>query len=216
MNSPPRQPYLLADGTRVPSVTTVLSRFKESGGLIHWAWGLGIKGLDYRDVRGDAADAGTLAHRMVEADIRGLPPYADPMADPDVVKRARQAFENYLTWKGQTHLEPVRSEVRLVSEKHRFGGTLDVMLMYGRRSIADLKTGALYPEHLIQVAAYAMLWDECYPEERIDGGYHVLNISRESADFSHHHFVDLDEAREAFLLLRRLYDLDQSLKRRAR
>ena len=59
--------YYLVDGTRVPSVTTVLGRFKESGPLIHWAWGLGIQGKDYREERDKAADAGTLAHAAVAA-----------------------------------------------------------------------------------------------------------------------------------------------------
>ena len=33
--------YRGADGKKLPSVTTVLSRFKESGGLIRWAYGQG-------------------------------------------------------------------------------------------------------------------------------------------------------------------------------
>jgi hypothetical protein len=43
-----RGKYRLADGTRVPSVTEILSRFKEGGALIHWAWRLGMEGEDYR------------------------------------------------------------------------------------------------------------------------------------------------------------------------
>ena len=46
----PKQGYWL-EGQRLPSVTTVLSRFKDSGGLIHWAWSLGKEGKDYREER---------------------------------------------------------------------------------------------------------------------------------------------------------------------
>ena len=68
----PTQPYFNKAGQRLPSVTTIISRFKESGGLIHWAWNLGREGQDYRQVRDEAADAGTLAHAMIEEDNLGM------------------------------------------------------------------------------------------------------------------------------------------------
>src|SRR5262245_51951473 len=60
-------------GRRLPSVTTILSRFKDSGALIHWAWSEGIEGRDYRETRSKAAVAGSLAHQMVEARLRAQP-----------------------------------------------------------------------------------------------------------------------------------------------
>ena len=41
--------YRAADGKRVPGVTTVLGKFKDPGGLIHWAWELG------RDAKAESA-----------------------------------------------------------------------------------------------------------------------------------------------------------------
>ena len=70
----PKSGYRLADKTRVPGVTTITGRFKESGGLIHWAWDLGMQGINYRDARDKAADAGTLGHDMIEAFIKGQDP----------------------------------------------------------------------------------------------------------------------------------------------
>ena len=67
----PTQIYRLKDGTRVPSVTTIISRFKESGGLVHWAWNLGMQNIDYRQIRDSAADAGSLAHAMLEETSQG-------------------------------------------------------------------------------------------------------------------------------------------------
>ena len=63
--------YKLADGTRVPSVTTITGRFKESGALIHWAWNLGMQQIDYKKARDDAADAGHIAHELIDAHIHG-------------------------------------------------------------------------------------------------------------------------------------------------
>ena len=61
--------YRLEDGTRVPGVTTITNKFKDSGGLIHWAWQCGIDGVDYRAKRDEAGDVGHLAHAAVDADV---------------------------------------------------------------------------------------------------------------------------------------------------
>ena len=45
------------DGEKVPGVTTVLSRFKESGALMYWAWKQGTEGKDFRETKQAAADA---------------------------------------------------------------------------------------------------------------------------------------------------------------
>jgi len=210
----PRAGYFLSDGTRVPSVTTVLSRFKEASGLMHWAWALGKEGKDYREERDKAADAGTLAHAAVEAWIKDEP-YAFA-GDPDVCKKASKAFDAFMEWATQSHLKVTHTEVGLVSEKYKFGGTLDAILIGNRRAMGDWKSSnRIYPEYLVQVAAYGKLWEEHHPEEPIDGGFHLLRFDKEFGDFHHHYWGELDRAWEAFLHLRDLYEIDKELKRRA-
>ena len=46
----------------VPSVTTILSRFKNSIGLIIWSNKLGLKGKSYHQEINKAADIGTNVH----------------------------------------------------------------------------------------------------------------------------------------------------------
>lgn len=212
-----RVPYMLKDGTEVPGVTTILSRFKESGGLMYWAWSEGKAGRDYRATREAAATAGTLAHSMVEASIRKVPFEVPEGTDRATLTRAESAFENYREWARQTNLTPVETETRLISEKHRFGGTLDAMLISGRLALGDWKTSdAVYQDYLLQLAAYGLLWRENFPERPIDGGFHLLRFAKDSADFVHYHFGELEEAEEMFLLLRRAYDLDKRIKARVR
>ena len=210
----PTQPYTNAAGKRVPSVTTIISRFKESGGLIHWAWQLGKDGLDYREERDAAASAGTIAHAMVEADIRGhafdRTPYAAAL-----LEKADSSFAAYTEWRRQTQLRPIETEVALVSEEHQYGGTLDAMLVQGKLSLGDWKTSnALYADYLLQLAGYGILWRERHPDQPIHG-FHLLRFSKSHGDFAHYFFADLREAEEAFLLMRRLYDLCATLKKRA-
>ena len=205
--------YRLKDGTRVPSVTTVLSRFKDAGGLIHWAWTLGKEGKDYREERDRAADAGTLAHEAVEAFVHGLSPRFGE--DAEIAGKAERAYGAFREWATQTQLQVTETEVSMISEKHKFGGTMDALLVSGKRAVGDWKSSnALYPEYLIQVAAYGMLWEENHPDEPITGGYHLLRFDKTYGDFTHKWWGELDTAKKAFLLMRELYELDKELKQR--
>jgi hypothetical protein len=218
MHGRPRAGYFLADGTRVPSVTTVLGRFKESGGLIHWAWDLGMQGIDYRKVRDDAADAGTLAHAMVDCWIhesRELEP--EDGIDGDVLARARTAFGAFREWADQTQLVVVETETPLVSERYRFGGTFDAITLHGERAMCDWKSSAaIYPEYLAQVAAYGILWDEHHPNGPLTGGYHLLRFDKKYGDFGHHFWRELECGRRYFLNLLAAYQETAELKERAK
>lgn len=209
----PVQGYFNAAGQRIPGTTTVISRFKESGGLIHWAWQLGKDGKDYRVERDTAANAGTMAHAMVEQWIKGEAPMVE--GPEDVVKKARGAFEAFLEWAEQTKLKVTHTEIRLVSEKHQFGGTLDAMLVNGKLALGDWKTAnAVYADNMIQLAAYHALWEENFPDQPITGGHHLLRFAKEHGDFAHYYWPDLSEAWTAFKHMRALYDLDKSLRKR--
>lgn len=210
-----RAGYFKKDGTRVPSVTTVIGRFKEAGGLIHWAWDLGKQGKDYREVRDEAADAGTLAHAAAEAWIHQQK--FEFTGTEDVVERAKRSFGAFLEWTEQTQLRVTHTEMPLVSELYSFGGTFDAILVRNRRAMGDWKTSnAVYGEYLIQVAAYGKLWQEHFPDEPIDGGFHLLRFDKTYGDFHHHWWGELDRAWDAFLHLRALYDIDKELKQRAK
>jgi hypothetical protein len=207
--------YHTADGTKVPSVTTIISKFKESGGLIHWAWKLGTEGKDYREVRDKAADAGTLAHELVEKWINKEPMSIE--GPEDVVAKAKNAFGIFLEWAEQTKLTVTDTEVALVSETYRFGGTLDAMLVNGKRSLGDWKTSnSVYADYLYQLAGYAILWEENFPDRPIEGGFHLMRFAKEFPDFAHHYWGELDRAKEGFILMRKLYDIKLELERRVK
>lgn len=212
------QPYRTQDGKRVPGVTTILSRFKESGGLLHWAWEQGRDGKDYRESRDAAADAGTCAHAMIEADWHATP-FDRSRYDEVVLKKADHAFLAYLAWKEQTGLVIQQAELPLVSERYRFGGTMDAVLVGGSLCLGDWKTSnGIYPDHLLQVAGgYALLWQEHYADQPL-AGVHILRFSKpkESDDpisFSHHYWSAeiFGICQEQFLRLREAYEADKRI-----
>jgi len=207
--------YFTKDKQRVPSVTTILSRFKESGALMYWAWDMGKQGKDFREERDKAASSGTLAHDLVERWIKNEPLTIE--GPEDVVTKARQAFDAFQEWASQTQLKVTHTELPLVSERYRFGGTLDAMLVNGKLALGDWKTSnAIYADYLMQVAAYGILWEEAYPDQPINGGYHILRFAKEYPDFEHRYYAELNDAREMFIHLRAAYDFDQKLKKRVR
>jgi len=208
----PKKGYYV-DGEKVPGVTTVLGRFKESGGLIHWAWKLGTEGKDYKQVRDDAADAGTLAHELIDTYINGGTVTLE--GDSDLVRHALSAFQAYQNWEKSTGIKIDWTERQLVSKVHRFGGTPDAFGTLDNKPILlDWKTSnSVYSDYLLQLAAYALLVEENYGIEV--QGYYLCRFSKENADFSIHYYPDLTEARRMFLLLREAYEIDKSLKKRA-
>lgn len=207
--------YKLADGTVVHSVTTILSRFKDSGGLMHWAWQQGMEGKDYRETRDKAATAGICAHAMVEAHIRGKPFDAGPY-DGETLAKALRSFGAFEEWAKSSQLKPAHTECSMVSEKYRFGGTLDTILIHGKLAIGDWKTSnGIYPDMLCQVAAYGKLWEENHPDEPITGGYHIIRFDKTYGDFNHHWYPELDDGWKYFQLMRDAYDIDKRLRKRA-
>lgn len=215
----PRAGYKTADGTRVPGVTTILGRWKESGGLLQWAFKQGQSGArTLYEERDRAADIGTLAHAMVENKLTAVDPFLALVgADPDMAGKAMTAYKAFDTWMTNQRADLISAETPMVSEVHRFGGTPDFLLRIdGRLALGDVKTSnGIYRDHLMQVAAYGILWNELHPEDPIVGGYHITRFSKEAPDFEHRYFADLTEAGELFLLLRRAYEMDLALKKRA-
>jgi len=207
--------YTTADGKRVPSVTTILSRFKDSGGLIHWANTMGLDGITLAEARKAPLDAGSLVHRMIEADIHGTERPAVPAEYAEAVQSAYGAWRE---WMDSYKMEIVATEIALVSEEHRFAGTLDCVLRdsQGRLALGDWKAAnAVYGDYLCQLAAYGLLWTE-NEDEPLTGGFHLVRFSKSEGDMEHRYFPALDDALELFLLLRRAYDLDKAVAKRAK
>lgn len=212
----PRAGYFLADGTKVPGVTTILGRWKDSGALLHWAFQQGASGArTLYESRNKAADIGTLAHAMVEADLKGIDCEALTTATDEQKGKAQQAFDMFRTWRDRNRAEISSIEIPMVSESLRVGGTPDVAVRFDGLEMGDVKTSSgIYRDHLLQVAAYRAIWNETQPE-KMSGGFHILRFAKDYPDFEHRYFAELDDALECFALLRKAYDFDQKLKKRA-
>jgi hypothetical protein len=177
------QKYILKDGTQVPGASTIAKIGDDGSSLIHWAWDLGNRGIDYRRARDQAADIGTIAHFLIECFLHGHEAELSDFCQADIDK-ANIAFGNFRTWwdaEGLTVLEP---EVQLVSEEHLFGGTIDAPSRDrdGKIVLLDWKTSkGIWPAHKFQLAAYEKLWNECRPDMKVQRRG-IVRIGKESPD----------------------------------
>jgi len=219
------------DGKRVPGTTTVVGRFKESGGLIHWAWDLGMQGINYRDARDTAASTGTTGHALIEQRIKGLEPVCDFSGTAEQQQQAMKCLEAFDTWADQNKMEIIATEMHLVSPQYRFGGTPDaVAILNGKPTLLDFKTSnKTYGEYAIQVAAYrhllndGKLFDVETPDELVNTEYgkikdaHLLRIGKEFAEFHHSFWGEdvMDYCWDAFVQMRELYDKLARIKKLA-
>ena len=155
--------YVLADGTKVKGVTTILSNvsYGSMDPLIAWGVKLAREGKDFREERRKAADLGTLLHGVVEN-------YPNPPAE-DVYRsdhqRALAVYENHARWLANNKAEVILQEKNLVSEKLRFGGCPDLVFTVGtngKRYLGDVKTGKSWggEKSIAQMAAYGYLLAE--------------------------------------------------------
>jgi len=215
--------YKNAEGKVVPSVTTIIGGNLgwNKGALIGWARKMALQGIDPNKERDEAADVGTLAHALIEEYITDKAPHLEvvpldrDLYAPANLEMAMNAFNAFVNWEEQYEVdltdERVRAEERLVSEWLQYGGTLDLIApVSGELALIDFKsTNDLYAEHRIQLAAYEWLYEENYGEAVPT---YLLQISKDAADFHHHHFADLSNELEIFRLLARIHDLHKVVK----
>lgn len=199
-------------GEIVPGVTTIL------GGqlawnkniLIAWARRTALAGQDPDKIRDDAADSGTCTHYLVECHIRGVEPDTSGFTQAQIDK-AETGFLAFLEWEKNNKLDYKHVELRVVSEEHRYGGTIDMIVQKnGCLWMLDLKTGkSVYPEHKVQIAAYSAAYTE-QEGQKIDE-HHILQLNKDDGSFQHYKLSNLQITLgwQVFKHCRKLYDLQK-------
>jgi len=221
---PAKRYYARVDGRKVsvPSVTTILKFVGDKGGLNHWYYEQGREAMrleleeDHEPITSvwnmpkTAATIGTIVHAMIEADVHGVE-FRRDFYDASLMEPADMAFGGWRRWKAARKFDVIASELSLVSQVGRYGGTQDLTMVDGERTLLDLKTGAgIYPEHLLQLAAYAGLWHENRPDEPLDA-LAILRISKTDGSYHWHSWPigspTVAAAARGFAAARTIYDV---------
>ncbi len=205
--------YKTKAGERVPSVTTILGILNKPA-LLDWAWRLGTEGKDYKAVRDNAGDIGTLAHYLILCELKGQKPDVTEYSPQDVDK-AETCLIKFYDWLKVNPIEPIFCEQAFVSEEYRYGGTLDCFAKRkdtGEVILLDFKTGkAIYAEMFYQLAAYENLLAE--QGHRFDRTM-VLRIGKEESEgFEVRDIGHLDKHFEVFKHCLGIYRLQAELRK---
>tara|TARA_S200002703_G_scaffold126176_1_gene112543 strand:- start:2 stop:640 length:639 start_codon:yes stop_codon:yes gene_type:complete len=173
---------------RVKSVTTLI------GGNLGWNfypllnWNLKLmkEGIDPREELKTAGRIGTLAHIMIEQFIKGGSVILDGYSAKEI-SHAKEAYYNFLNFKEDYNPEILETELKMVSEKYKFGGTCDAVanVKIGKNTklmMLDWKSSnSLHEEHKIQIAAYAKMYEEV-TGKRIQGAM-IVRVDKEKKEY---------------------------------
>lgn len=163
--------YVDANGLKVPGVTTIISDGIPKPALINWAgdataeaavdrWdelaamspSVRLKTLKKAryDDRDQAANKGTAVHRLAEQLVKGV--------EVEVPDALAGHVESYVKFLDEFDVQPVLVEATVVSHKHGYAGTLDLLaaLRGAAGRLLDVKTSrsGIFGETALQLAAY--------------------------------------------------------------
>jgi len=211
MKEQAHQRYKNAKGEDVPGTTSVLSILAKPA-LIYWSWNLGMQGIDYRKVSDKAKDVGTLAHYLIECDIKGIKPDTSEYSKV-VIDKAENAYLAWLEWKKELgEIETVASEEQIVCDS--FGGTLDWVIKKNSEYILiDFKSSkAFYFEMKIQLSAYRYLWNFNHPDKPIKTGF-LARLGKEDGRFEVIECEDWKKGLELFEHLLAVYTFKKEMEK---
>jgi hypothetical protein len=211
----PKHGYTNAAGQPVPGTTDVTGRYKDSGALMHWAHKQGAAGLPLYER--SPLDIGSAVHKMAELDLIGasdreieasLYTY---LSAPNHLQMAHASFRAFRQWREQCRVRPLVQEVSIVSEKHQFGGTPDLVAIIDNGiGLVDFKTSkGVYSEMKVALAAHGALWNETHPKQTLDS-YHLIVLPKDGGPFQHHACGDLQREWEIFQLWLKAYHLEKA------
>lgn len=186
---------------KVPSVTTALSIINKPA-LVNWAANMAADsiaealkpGVSYDELelqtiieagrkahyqrKTDAGLTGTFVHKWVEDYIKGKNP------GMPVNKNLQEAINRFLEWVNRHKVEFLLSEQQIYSRKYNYTGTLDfICKIDGKMYVGDMKTSTgIYPEYLVQTAAYRQARTEEFPEEEYAGQL-IVRVGKEDGAF---------------------------------
>lgn len=210
------QKYKLKDGTLVVGVTTITGQLAKPQ-LVHWAYNLAVDGIKYWNVTNEAKNVGTIVHYLTECKLKNLKPLDTILKDytQNQIESAKRSYDNFLKWFKTHNIKVLAVELQLVSEKYKYGGTLDFMAeIDGVLCLVDIKSGkGIYDDMKYQLSAYKQLYEEIY-KKKIERVYIIHIPHVENKNFVEYRYDDLSKSWWGFYHLLKFYQLKKELKKK--
>tara|TARA_R100000664_G_C2760174_1_gene151032 strand:- start:25655 stop:26416 length:762 start_codon:yes stop_codon:yes gene_type:complete len=151
----------------LPSVTTMIGSVLNKGeGFEKW---LGDNpSYDIAcEKRDKSAELGTLVHDQCEKLLKGET--IIEKQNKSVMKR----LMSFVAWyRSKKPIDVIATELKLVHKNVPYSGTPDIVCYIDNKlCLVDIKTGAPYESHQLQLTSYKTLWDNIFPNHTIDKMY---------------------------------------------
>lgn len=184
-----------------PSTTTVIGRFHPTGVFLkQWMVDSFASWKDYQAFMFDVSNYGTFMHIVLKdivlghdvdiSDLGLMVRISDYLLSNDIdparinrdewIKKAKQDAIGIVQWIQDYEFIPIAVEMTIASRDMRYAGTIDLVGIITDkekkyRVMIDYKTGrtGFFDEYPIQLEGYRRLWDEKYPEARIERTYNL-------------------------------------------
>ena len=204
----PSRLYATPDGSKVPSVTTILSSTADKTFLIEWKKRVGE--AEAQRISTESAGLGTLVHKHIENFIEGIerPPGSTP------IHQMARAMSDQVIEKGLTGVDEVWGMEASLYYPGLYAGTTDLCGVYkGKPSIMDHKTAKKMkkPEwmqdYFIQTTAYALAHNEVHGTDIQQGVLFMVDRENqyqtfiiEGAEFKHYSDLWLQRVEQYYKL----------------
>lgn len=180
--------YVNSHGDRVMRVSDVIKTLSKDE-LIRWANKIGLQGIAYEDKLNEEANVGSLCHDMIEhfttpgrLAILDYDQYKISDERHDLKLKVRRAIDSFMKWyRDLIHpYKVLHTEFVVVGEN--LGGTIDCIIEDWEDPhkviFVDYKTSRMFVlTQFLQLAAYAMLYEENYGEGTV-GGVMVVKLDK--------------------------------------
>lgn len=159
----------------------------------------------HKTSRDSAADMGTYIHNWIEEYTRGK--------DPDLpvnTKLHRTILDFKKFWDSQD-IVPIHAERPVCSPTYNLAGIPDLICKVdGKLTIMDWKTGSgIYPEMFLQLAAYALMYEEEFPSQKVEQLF-IVNASVKY-NFKTECRTEIDIFKKTYLQALELYKSNQEV-----
>lgn len=146
-----------------PSVTTILDVYPKGFGFNQWLKDVGSSATEIVE---RAANIGSLVHNVTELLNAGEEiTWANEQGIAQYSQHEWELILRFADFWRKCKPELIANEQSFCSKVLGFGGTLDrVVVLNGKRWLIDIKTSNyIHTSHELQIAAYAVLWNEFNP-----------------------------------------------------
>ena len=153
----------LYPGKYYPSVTTILDAYYKGYGFYEW---LKQVGFNADEILKKAGEQGTHVHELIDKYLIGMPvKWLSETNNMLYTLDEWTMFMKFIEFWAKFNPERLVNEFSIVSDTLGFGGTIDFVGKINNEIwLIDWKTSnAIHKTHELQIAAYAMAWNELNP-----------------------------------------------------